>query len=305
MSAGSEVLRVEALVRRYGRKRALDGIGFTVERGDVFGFLGPNGAGKTTTIRIVLGLIRATSGRVHLFGRPRRGAALDAMARIGAVVEAPRFWANLSGRENLRALARLSGTPRARIDEVLEIVRLTEAASEAVRGYSQGMRQRLGIAQALLSEPEFVILDEPTNGLDPHGVREMRRLVTELNRERGITFLVSSHQLSEMEEIANRVAILRRGRLVVTGEVAEILAGEPTVWRFLVSDPEAAIAAVAGAERSAGGRIRVRTAPGDVPDLVRALVAAGIDVREVSPERPGLEEFFLRATSNGEADLGR
>jgi len=300
-----DVLLVENLTRRYGRKRALDDVSFGVRRGEIFGFLGPNGAGKTTAIRIALGLIRATSGRVFLFGEPRRGAALSAMARIGAVVEAPRFYTRLSGRENLYLLAALSGTPRSRIDEVLTTVRLTEAAGEAVGGYSMGMRQRLGIAQALLAEPEFIILDEPANGLDPHGVREMRQLVTDLNRERGITFLISSHQLSEVEEIAHRVAILRKGRLVATGEVGEILTRKRAVQRIRVADPDAARAVLPDAEVGPDGVLRVPAAATDVPHLVRDLVGAGIDILEVRAERATLEEFFLEATDDGEADLGR
>jgi ABC-2 type transport system ATP-binding protein len=305
LSDPAEVLHVEDLHRRYGRKKALDGISFTVRRGDVFGFLGPNGAGKTTTIRIVLGLIRATRGRVRLFGRPRRGAALSALGRIGAVVEAPRFYPGLSGRQNLGLLATLSGVPSSRIAPALETVRLTEAADEAVRGYSQGMRQRLGIAQALLSEPEFVILDEPTNGLDPHGVMETRRLIVELARKREITFLVSSHQLIEIEAIANRVAILRRGKLLVTGDLDEILAGETTRYRFVVSEPERAAPILGCAGADPEGRLRIETAEAEVPELVRRLVSANIEVREVVRERRTLEDYFLEKTRREEADLGR
>jgi ABC-2 type transport system ATP-binding protein len=305
-AATDEVLRVENLVRTYGKKRALDGISFTVRRGDVFGFLGPNGSGKTTTIRIVLGLVRASAGRVFLFGEPRRSPALDALSRTGAMVEVPRFYEGLSGRRNLRAFATLSGIPAAAVEPALESVRLLPAADEPVGNWSQGMRQRLGIAQALLGEPDLVILDEPTNGLDPHGVHEMRELITRLNRERQMTFLVSSHQLTEIEQIANRVAILRKGRLLVTGEVEEILAGEQATWRIEVSDAAEAVRALGEDAREAGGRhVRLPTTRAEVPGLVRRLVEAGLDVGEVRAERRSLEDYFLRVTEGEEADLGR
>ncbi len=303
----AEVLRIEELTKVYGRKRALDGVSFTVREGDVFGFLGPNGAGKTTTIRIVLGLIRATSGRVFLFGKRRRGAALAALARLGAVVEIPRFYPYLSGRGNLEVLAMLSGVrSREAVDRVLAVVRLEEAADDPVRTYSQGMRQRLGIAQALLADPELVLLDEPTNGLDPHGVQEMREMIAELNRERGITFVISSHQLLEIEQICNRVAILRKGRLLVTGDVDRILSTETVIHRLVVDDVERAAAALGDRfPREEGPALRIRTSRDRVPEAVEALVRAGVRVREVVPERLTLEEYFLRVTEGSEVDLGR
>ena len=307
--SGSEILRVEGLTKAYGRKKALDGVSFTVMRGDVFGFLGPNGAGKTTTIRIVTGLIRATSGTVHLFGEPRRGAALAAMSRLGAMVEIPCLYAHLSGRANLGVLGTLSGVDDAEeLTRALDTVRLTDAADDPVRTYSQGMRQRLGIAQALLAEPELVILDEPTNGLDPAGVHEMRRLIARLNAERGVTFLISSHQLLEVEQLANRVAILRKGEVLVEGDVSEILSAETDRHRIATDDPERARAAIAGefeVEEGPGGGLRVRVGREEVAGLVRKLVSAGIGVREVTPERANLEDFFLRVTEGEEPDLGQ
>jgi len=304
-----EVLRVEGLTKAYGRKRALDGISFSVGEGEIFGFLGPNGAGKTTTIRIVTGLIRATAGTVFLFGVERRGAALAQMARLGAMVEIPRFYPHLSGRENLRALGILSGVRGgAAPARALETVRLVEAADDPVRTYSQGMRQRLGIAQALLAEPELVLLDEPTNGLDPAGVHEMRALITRLNRERGITFLISSHQLLEVEQLATRVAILRKGKVLVCGGVDEILSREADYHRIGVDDPERGRAILAEEHEvrpGEGGSLRVKVAREDVPALVEKLVTHGIGLREVVPERPSLEDYFLRVTEGEEADLGR
>jgi ABC-type multidrug transport system ATPase subunit len=306
---GDEVLRVDGLTKRYGRRTVLDEVSFTVRRGDIFGFLGPNGAGKTTTIRIVLGLVRSTAGRVFLFGEPRRGAALSALARIGAMVEVPSFYPHLSGRQNLRVSGILAGRedPEAE-SRVLRTVGLAEPADDPVRTYSQGMRQRLGIAQALLTEPELVILDEPTNGLDPHGVREVRGLIADLNREKGLTFLISSHLLPELEQIANRVAILRRGRLLVSGRVEEILAGEGSFVVIEAETPEGAHSVLTEsheAEVRPGGDVRVRAEPGEVPALVERLVASGVRVRKAVCERPSLEDYFLRVTRGGEADLGR
>ncbi len=305
----SEVLRVEGLTKAYGRKRALDEVSFSVSRGDVYGFLGPNGAGKTTTIRIVTGLIRATEGTVHLFGEVKRGPALAAMARIGAMVEIPRFYPHLTGHGNLRVLGMLSGVEdRSALDGALDTVGLAEAADDPVRTYSQGMRQRLGIAQALLADPELVLLDEPTNGLDPSGVHEIRRLIADLAAERGTTFLISSHQLTEIEQLANRVAILRKGRVLVEGGVSEILSAETDRHRIGTDEPERARDVLSGefhVEEAPGRTLRVRVGRDRVAALVEMLVAAGIAVREVTPERPNLEDFFLRVTDGEEPDLGR
>ncbi len=305
-----EVLRVDGLTRRYGRRLALDGVTFAVRRGDVFGFLGPNGAGKTTAIRIILGLVRADSGTVTLFSERGRRASIAARTRIGAMVEIPRFYNHLSGRRNLEVLGLLAGlTDRDRIDGVLGEVGLAPAADDAVGTYSQGMRQRLGIAQALLAEPDLVLLDEPTNGLDPHGVHEMRRLIGRLNRERGTTFLISSHDLNELEQVAGRVAILRQGRLVVTGAVAEILAGETGALLAEVDDPARAVAALspdlAAGPDTRPDTVRVRAGPEAAPRVAERLVRAGIALRGLRHERATLEDYFLRVTEGEGADLGR
>jgi ABC-2 type transport system ATP-binding protein len=301
------VMRVEDLGKVYGKKHALSGVTFEVRPGDLFGFLGPNGAGKTTTIRIALGLIRASAGRVFLFGRRRRGAALAEMGRIGAMVEVPSFYPHLSGRENLRTLAVLSGTPRSEVERVLGIVRMTGAAGDPVRTYSQGMRQRLGIAQALLGNPEFLVLDEPTNGLDPHGVQEIRELLVRLNREEGLTLLVSSHQLDEIEAVCNRVAILRQGRLLITGDVDGIVTEDRVTYRLAVTDRPAAIAALGDdfPVREGADGLRVKVTGDAVTGVVERLVRAGVGVREVVPERLSLLDYFLRVTEGEEVDLGR
>ena len=212
-----------ALVKRYGDIVAVDGVDLTVERGDVFGYLGPNGAGKTTLLRILLGLIRPTSGSAKLFGRDPLVDGARALDGVAGFVEGPRFYSYLSGRKNLELLADYDGDgARSRIDGVLEIVELRDRAKDRVGGYSHGMRQRLGIAASLLRQPRLLLLDEPTTGLDPAGMRDMRDLVRRLAGE-GITILLSSHLLNEVEDLCNRVAIIRKGSIVYDGPLQELL----------------------------------------------------------------------------------
>ncbi len=303
----AEILEVSGLTRRYGRRNALDAVSFSVTAGSIYGLLGPNGAGKTTLVRIALGLIRATAGSVRLFGLSMPGGAIAARSRIGAMVEIPRFYPHLSGRGNLRVLGTLSGMDDPdRIDAALDAVGLAEPADEPVRGWSQGMRQRLGIAQALLGEPDLVILDEPTNGLDPHGVREVLSMIRRFNRERGTTFLILSHQLDELESIADHVAILRRGRLLTAGPIEEIVAGEVTHHLLLVADRETARAVLGDrVTDEQGKRLRIRAGTGEIPGLLAELLAAEVAVHEIIPVRRSLNEWFLQITSEKEADLGR
>src|SRR5438477_9569942 len=219
------VLQTEQLTKKYRRRLVVDRLSLTVERGDIFGFLGQNGAGKSTTIRMILGLVRPTSGRVSILGYDMSRQPLRALKRIGAIIEAPAFYENFSGRQNLRMLAAMSGgaEPR-RIEMVLELVGLGKRARDPVRVYSHGMRQRLGIAQALLPNPQLIILDEPTDGLDPQGLCEVRTLIKRLRDELGLTVMLSSHLLHEVEQICNRVAIIEEGRLLYQGAVAELIA---------------------------------------------------------------------------------
>ena len=219
------VLQTEALTKRYRRRVVVDQLSLTVEAGDIFGFLGQNGAGKSTTIRMALGLVRPTSGKVRVLGHDMSRLPLGALKRVGAIIEAPAFYENFSGRQNLRMLAAMSGgaEPK-RIESVLEIVGLRERARDPVRVYSHGMRQRLGIAQALLPNPEFVILDEPTDGLDPQGLCETRELIRRLRDELRLTVMLSSHLLHEVEQVCNRVAIIDEGRLLYQGPVEDLMA---------------------------------------------------------------------------------
>jgi ABC-2 type transport system ATP-binding protein len=301
-------LAARGLTKRYGVLAAVDALDLTVERGELFGFLGPNGAGKTTTIRMALGLIVPTGGTVELFGEP---VVTDRapLGRVGALVEEPAFWKYLSGRRNLEYFARAGGDRSdrrarlARVDDVLARVDLTEAADKRVKAYSQGMRQRLGLALSLLGGPELLVLDEPTNGLDPSGMREMRTLLRSLADD-GTTIFVSSHLLTEVEAMCDRVGVMAQGRLVAQGPPAT-LRGAADRMRVEVNDVAAArrvIDALSGftlmgegpQEGAGSGLIRVSLDDGASPiALNAALVAAGIGVSELAPERSSLEDVFM------------
>src|SRR5213592_3917197 len=233
-------VETRGLVKRYGEIVAVDHVDLTVERGDVFGYLGPNGAGKTTSLRMLLGLIRPTEGEVRLFGRDPLVHGARALDGVAGFVEGPRFYPYLSGRKNLRLLADYDGRgTRSRIEEVLEVVELRDRAKDRVGGYSHGMRQRLGIAASLLRDPRLLLLDEPTTGLDPAGMRDMRDLVRRLARE-GITVLLSSHLLAEVEEVCTRVAIIRKGRIVYEGPLRELMAATTSGYLLRAGDTERA-----------------------------------------------------------------
>jgi len=291
------------LSKRYGDANVVDGLDLSVERCELYGFVGPNGAGKTTTIRMALGLVHPSGGQVELLGEPVfEGGASAALARTGAMIEEPAFYRFLSGRRNLEAFARAGGDGDdvrrrlARIEEVLELVGLSEAATKRVKAYSQGMRQRLGIALALLGEPEILVLDEPTNGLDPAGMREVRRLLRRL-ADGGTTVFVSSHLLAEVEAMCDRVGVLSRGRLVAEGTPGT-LRGISERLRVEVDDAARALvvlATIEGVEASAeGGVVRVRLGGGATAAQVNAgLVSGGVAVSALVPERATLEDVFL------------
>ena len=299
-------LAARGLVKRYGGLVAVDDVDLTVEAGDVFGYLGPNGAGKTTSLRMMLGLIRPTSGCVELFGRDPLLAGARALDGVAGFVEGPRFYPYLSARENLELLADYDGAgTRARVREVLELVELADRASDRVGGYSHGMKQRLGIAASLLRRPRLLLLDEPTTGLDPAGMRDMRELVRRLAAER-ITILLSSHLLYEVEELCNRVAIVRRGRVVYEGTLSDLKATAATHYRLRAADAETAARACA----TVGGIADVRLESGDVrftggDDAVAALTVAlgraGIGFTALVPETASLEELFLGLTEEHDA----
>jgi ABC-2 type transport system ATP-binding protein len=298
------------LSKVYGEIVAVDGVDLTVEPGDVFGYLGPNGAGKTTSLRMLLGLIRPTSGSATLFGRDPLRAGAKALEGVAGFVEGPCFYPFLSGRKNLGLLADYDDpNSSARIEEVLETVELRDRAKDKVGGYSHGMRQRLGIASALLRQPRLLLLDEPTTGLDPAGMRDMRDLVRRLAGE-GITILLSSHLLNEVEELCNRVAIIRTGRIVYQGELGELLASAASVYRLRAAEPErAAMVCRAHAAidhvTAEGGEVRFSADEEAVAALSIALGQARIGVTALVPERASLEELFLGLTGGESSDHDR
>ena len=299
MSAAPPVA-ARGLVKRYGEITAVDGVDLTVERGDVFGYLGPNGAGKTTSLRMLLGLIRPTEGRALLFGRDPLDVGARALDGVAGFVEGPRFYPYLSGWRNLRLLGDLDGgVPSSRIEEVLEVVDLRDRAKDRVGGYSHGMRQRLGIAASLLRDPQLLLLDEPTTGLDPAGMRDMRELVKRLASE-GITILLSSHLLAEVEELCNRVAIIRSGRIIYEGRLDELLQSAAGGYRLRTTDPERARAVllargVTGVQL-VDGELRFQAEASVVEAVTIALGAAGIGISALVPLTATLEELFLGMT---------
>jgi ABC-2 type transport system ATP-binding protein len=298
------------LVKRYGDIVAVNNVDLTVERGDVFGYLGPNGAGKTTLLRILLGLIRPTSGSAKLFGRDPLVDGARALDGVAGFVEGPRFYSYLSGRKNLELLADYDGDgARSRIDGVLEIVELRDRAKDRVGGYSHGMRQRLGIAASLLRQPRLLLLDEPTTGLDPAGMRDMRDLVRRLAGE-GITILLSSHLLNEVEDLCNRVAIIRKGSIVYEGPLQELLATAATSYRLRATDPERArmvLLAQQGIDGVSLGEGQLRFTA-DEEAVARAAIALGqarIGITALIPETASLEELFLGLTGGESSDHDR
>jgi ABC-2 type transport system ATP-binding protein len=299
-----QVIRINQVTKVFGdgkrRVQAVDGLELVVEPGQVFGFLGPNGAGKSTTIRMMLDLIRPTAGSVELFGNDvRRDPA--GLRKTGALVEGAMFYPFLTGRDNLRVLARTRGEDAGqKIDDLARKVDLSGRIDRKVSEYSTGMKQRLGIAAALLSDPELVILDEPTNGLDPGGIIEMRRFIRSLAELQGKTVFLSSHLLNEVEQIGDRVAIINKGRLVQEGRVSELLSGAVTELQLEVDPLERTVALlqerweVARLEKP--GWAGVHIDPDASPEIVKMLVEAGVAVRQAVVARQTLEDFFLSVT---------
>jgi ABC-2 type transport system ATP-binding protein len=298
------------LVKRYGDIVAVDHVDLTVEAGDVFGYLGPNGAGKTTSLRMFLGLIRPTAGTVRLFERDPLQEGARALAGVAGFVEGPTFYPYFSGYKNLRLLADYDDpSSRLRIDQVLELVELRDRAKDRVGNYSHGMRQRLGIAAALLRQPRLLLLDEPTTGLDPAGMRDMRHLVRQLAGE-GITILLSSHLLYEVEELCNRVAIIRSGRIVYQGELRDLLARAASSYLLRATEPaRAAIVCDAqtgiDAVTTTDGEVRFVADEQAVAALSIALGQARIGVTALVPERETLEDLFLGLTGGESSDRDR
>jgi len=298
-------IEVRGLVKRYGDLTAVAGVDLTVNVGDVYGYLGPNGAGKTTSLRMMLGLIRPTEGSVRLFGRDPQ-LSVDALKGVAGFVEAPTFYPYLNGRRNLELLAAFDGADaKERIDRALDTVDLAARAKDRVGGYSHGMRQRLGIAAALLRNPKLLLLDEPATGLDPGGMRDMRLLIRQL-ADQGMTVLLSSHLLTEVEEVCNRVAIVRSGSIVYEGEIADLKRGAGTSYRLSTTDDDRAIA-ICRAQRGITDvrlqrdRITFSADEAAAAELSQALVEAGALIRELAPQTVTLEDLFFSLTEgNGD-----
>jgi len=291
------------LRRRFGPTLAVDGVSLSVPRGCVYGFMGRNGAGKTTTLKMLLGLVRPDAGTIRIAGRDALADRLGAARCMGALLEAHGFYGHLSGRENLDLTRSLLGLKRAEVDRVLDIVGLTPDAGRRVGGYSLGMRQRLGIARALLGSPEVLILDEPTNGLDPDGIADMREFLRTLPARANATVLLSSHLLGEVEQVADRVGILHQGRLVLQDDLATLRAGQAPQLRLGCDDPERARPLIlARGLTPVPDSDLITLAPGsDVRETVRALnaalVQAGIGVHELSPRGRSLEAIYRDITA--------
>jgi ABC-2 type transport system ATP-binding protein len=293
------VLQTHQLRKEYGSVTAVNQIDLTVRRGELYGFLGPNGAGKTTTIGMALGLVAPSSGRVEIFGETVTPHQTRPLRRVGSLVGAPSLLPYLSGKENLRLLARLSDDMHnGRVDEVIERVGMTESAGRKVQGYSTGMKQRIGLAAALLHRPDLIILDEPTNGLDPKGMREVRQLLRDLAAG-GVTIFLSSHLLYEVEQICDRVSVLSRGQIVAEGSVSDLLDEQKMTVKIAVAAPaeaEAALQSLAGVEKVTinGHYLNVSGVSGE--EIVRHLAQHHIYPGEVLPQRVDLESLFLEMT---------
>lgn len=302
-SGSAPLIETINLTKLYGSQVAVENLGLTVRRGEVYGFLGANGAGKTTTLRMLLGLIQPTSGRARVLGHEPGDP--DGLQRVGALVEAPAFYPYLSGRDNLRVLAQYVGVPYSRVEAALEQVGLLDRAKDAFKGYSTGMKQRLGVAAALLKDPELLILDEPTNGVDPKGMAEMRALIRRLGQgER--TVLFSSHLLGEVEQVCDRVGVINAGKLVAEGTVTELrgagvllIRTQPLeeARRLIESLPEIDDVQVAD------DALRVAADPARAAEINRRLVMAGLEVSELQPVQHSLEEVFLKLTEEKEGAL--
>jgi len=304
----SEVLKLEKLKKVIGRRTIVSDISFDLKKGEIFGFLGPNGAGKSTTIKMIVGLSKITEGNVYVGGCSVKEDFRGAMRNIGCIVENPDMYKYMSGLDNLKIFAKIyKGVDEARINEVVKIVDLEKAIKDKVKTYSLGMKQRLGIAQALLHNPKILILDEPTNGLDPAGIKDMRELLRKLATETGLTVLVSSHILGEMQQMCDRVGIINKGKIITIKSVDELLnmtqAGDKTVLIVRTDNNEKAVSLLTSAKISSsvlGDGVHVETTPDRVPEIVTILTTAGISIFGMDKQEiQSLEDVFMKLTGEG------
>lgn len=297
------VIETKGLSKRYKGRYAVSNLNLKIAKGDIYGFLGPNGAGKTTTIRMLLGLIQPSSGSVHIFGKPLNKERLSILRRVGSLVEYPSYYGHLSAIDNLEAIRRILGAPVSKIAEVLDIVGLAKEARRPVKGFSLGMKQRLGIASALLGSPELLLLDEPTNGLDPSGILEIRELIKEMPKQHGITVLISSHLLSEVELTAGTVGIIRQGELVFQDTISHLHEQAQGTISLVVSEPELALAALqrqgVGAVQNGSAIMLEHTDNPALARIVKNLVERDHSIYRVEEKRKSLEDLFLQIVGEG------
>ena len=314
LEGDAPAIQTTGLTKRFGDRTAVDGVDLLVPRGSAFGFLGPNGAGKTTTIRMLLGLTHASAGQMSVLGHPVPAERATALQRVGAIVEDPRFHPYLSGLENLRVVAAVRGPEAAkRIAPALARVGLSERADDKVKQYSQGMRQRLGVARCLLADPLLLILDEPTNGLDPGGIQEFREMIRAMVEQEGRTVFLSSHLLDEVEKICDAAAIVDRGKIVTQGPITELAEGGARHELIVsVDDPERALLLLEGLQQvreahasDEGLRVVLAGGPETAAEVNARLVSAGLGVSRLEPVRHSLEQRFLEITSRLDAELDK
>ncbi len=299
------IVQTENLSKRFGKEQAVAGMDLKIRKGEIYGFLGPNGAGKTTTIRMLLGLMRPSSGTIKIFQKDITKERINILAKVGSLVENPSYYPHLTAYENLEALRKILGVPKSRIDEVLEIVRLKDAANKKVKGFSLGMKQRLGIAAALLHNPELLILDEPTNGLDPSGIIEMRNLIKRLPSEYGMTIIISSHLLSEIDQMATTVGIVTKGKIIFQDSIEAMRTYAQPKVSFKVSNSEQAwrslVANGIKAEYKEGQILMDECSDEKVAKIVQILVQDGVSIYRVEEEKRSLEDIFLQMTTGEQA----
>ncbi|MEC0368357.1 ABC transporter ATP-binding protein [Paenibacillus chibensis] len=297
------VIQTKDLNKKYGGRYAVRHLNLEIARGEIYGFLGPNGAGKTTTIRMLLGLIRPTMGSIRIFGQDLKKEKMNILRKVGSLVEYPSNYGHLTATQNLEAVRRILDVPKSRIDEVLDIVSLTKEAKRPVKGYSLGMKQRLGIATALLGNPELLILDEPTNGLDPEGIHEIRELIRSMPKQHGITVLVSSHLLSEVEQMAGTVGIIREGEMVFQDTISNLQQQASGGFRLVVSEPQEALHLVRGhgyaGQLENGGLSLEQLSDPEVALLVKRLVDNNHAIYRVEEKRRTLEDIFMQVIEQG------
>lgn len=299
------IVETQKLTKKFSKDTAVSNLELRIPKGEIYGFLGPNGAGKTTTIRMLLGLMKPSAGSIHIFQKDLTKERIQILKKVGSLVENPSYYPHLTAYENLEAVRKILQVPKSRIDEVLEIVRLSDVANKKVKGFSLGMKQRLGIATALLSNPELLILDEPTNGLDPSGIIEIRNLIKRLPSEYGMTVLISSHLLSEIDQIATKVGIVAKGQLIFQDSIEAMRKHAKQKISIKVNDTEQAWRTLLGkgiqADYKNGLLALANTDDTYVAEAIRLLVQEGFSIYRVEEQKQSLEDIFLQMTGGHES----